>query len=358
MRRGYAGLVAASDHPQPSGAGEREVADARVEAVLDGLPTAVLLFHDTRLRHANPAARTLLGVCPDARGAPLEVLGSAALAGAVAETAETGRPLELEVERGDRHLAASTSVTAEGEVTLVLTDVTDTRRIEALRRDFVTNASHELKTPVTGIQALAESLQLALERSPERARSMVARLLTESERLSRLVRDLLDLARVEEADAPVARERVDLAQLVAAQLVRLEPMAASRGVSLHADCPVPAAAVGNRADFRLVVSNLLDNAVRYNRPGGEVRASVRRQGDRVVLAVRDTGVGIPEADLDRVFERFYRVDKARSRMDGGTGLGLAIVRHGVARHGGRVTVSSTLGQGSTFQVTLPVAGDD
>jgi signal transduction histidine kinase len=333
-----------------------DVAESRVEAVLDGLPTAVLLFDGTTMRHANPAARALLSLPPDP--VSLDALGSAALANAVTETAETGFPLELEVQHGARHLAARTSVTAEGEVTLVLTDLTDTRRVEALRRDFVTNASHELKTPVAGIQALAESLQLALDRSPDRARMMVQRLLSESERLSQLVRDLLDLARVEEAEALVARDRVDLARLVAAQVDRLVAFARSRDINVHAahDGPIPV--VGNRADLRLIVSNLLDNAVRYNRAGGDVRVTLRRESGNAVLEVSDTGPGIPEDDLDRVFERFYRVDKARSRVDGGTGLGLSIVRHAVARHGGAVTVASTVGQGSTFRVTLPVAGDE
>ena len=358
--RQYAGGMASSDAPEVESRAEQS--DARVELVLDGMPTAVLLFHGMKLRHANPAARALLGLDGRARddrpSDAASILAPAELVDAVAETAETGNPVELEVEHAERHLVARTSVTAEGEVTLVLTDVTETRRVEALRRDFVTNTSHELKTPVAGIQALAESLELALERSPERARGMVQRLQVESERLSRLVRDLLDLSRVEDVGAPDGRERTDLAQLVGVQLDRLAASARDRDVGLHADCPASAVVAGNRGDLRLIVSNLLDNAVRYNRPGGEVRVKVRLEDGWVVLDVADTGVGIPEADLDRVFERFYRVDKARSRLDGGTGLGLSIVRHAAARHGGDVTVRSSLGEGSTFTVRLPVTSSD
>jgi signal transduction histidine kinase len=234
------------------------------------------------------------------------------------------------VEHDARHLVVRTSTTAEGWVALVLTDLTDVRRVEALRRDFVTNASHELKTPVAGIQALSESLAFALDRSPDRARAMIRRLQIESERLSQLVRDLLDLSRLEEGDAPARRQRVDLGQLVYVQLDRLSRYAADRDVKLHVDCPTPVRVVGNPADLRLIVANLLENAVQYNRAGGEARARLRREDATVVLEVADTGVGIPEADLDRVFERFYRVDKARSRLAGGTGLGLSIALHRVA----------------------------
>jgi signal transduction histidine kinase len=334
-------------------AGER----ARIERILDGLPTAILLFTGRDLAYANPAARSLFRVGRQEARTPLQVLGVEALADAVTEARETGRDVEVEVQRAERELVARASVTDQGEVALVVSDLTESKRVEAIRRDFVTNASHELKTPVAGMQALSESLSLAIDRDPDRARTMIGRLHLEAERLAQLVRELLDLARLEEAAGPQGRHRVDLSLLVRVQADRLRRLAAERDVDIRTDCPTSASVITLPEDLRLIVSNLLENAVRYNRPGGEVVASVRREGSDVVLEVADTGLGIPDADRDRIFERFYRVDKARSRAAGGTGLGLSIVRHAVHRHGGDITVSSVLGEGSTFRVVLPVEGE-
>src|SRR5690606_20955813 len=255
-----------------------------------------------------------------------------------------------------RVLRARAAEVAPDEVALVVTDVTDARRLEATRRDVVANASHELKTPVTGIQALADSLAMAMDRDPDRARSMVGRVQHEATRLTRMVRDLLDLTRLEEATAQPARQRVDLGEVVRGQVARLGRLAEEREVAV--DCQVEGAApvVGIPEDLKMIVANLLANAIQYNRSGGTVTVTAGREGDVVRLVVADTGIGIPEADRDRIFERFYRVDKARSRALGGTGLGLSLVRNAAERHGGRVTVDSVLGVGSTFTVELPVEG--
>jgi two-component system sensor histidine kinase SenX3 len=221
----------------------------------------------------------------------------------------------------------------------------------------VTNASHELKTPVAGIQALSDSLGLAIDRDPDRARSMIRRLQLEAQRLANLVRELLDLARLEEDTVSHSRHRVDVAQLVRVQAHRVGRLAQEHGVTVRADCPEPASVISLPEDIRLIISNLLENAVQYNRPGGEVVATVRRGSSEVEIEVADTGLGVPDADRDRIFERFYRVDKARSRQAGGTGLGLSIVRNAVQRHGGEVSVRSVLGEGSTFRVVLPVEGE-
>lgn len=329
-----------------------------MERLLDTLPIAVLLFAGDRLVYANPAARTLFRTAADDARTPGEILGVRALADALTEASETGGAAEIEVGHGDRELLARASPTAAGEVALVVTDLTATRRVERMRRDFVTNASHELKTPVAGIQALADSLGLALERDPARARTMVDRLQREAARLGRLVRDLLDLARLEEEPVEGRRQGVDVAEMVRTQVKRYAPAASERGIEIACEAAVPAMVVAVPQDVRLVVSNLLDNAVRYNRHGGTVHASVARAGGAVEIAIGDTGPGIPEADRERIFERFYRVDKGRSRLEGGTGLGLAIVRHAVERHGGTVRVDSEVGAGSTFTVTLPVEGAD
>ncbi|MDQ3710453.1 MAG: ATP-binding protein [Actinomycetota bacterium] len=330
---------------------------ARVERLLEAFPTAVLLFTVDGLAYANPTARALFGLTRAGARSPLQALGVEGLAHAVTEVRETGRTVTVEVTRDERQLLARASLAAEGEVALVVTDLTEARRVETVRRDFVTNASHELKTPVAGMQALAGSLSMAFERHPERARRMIERLQQESSRLAQLVRDLLDLARLEEdTTGGAGMRRVDLGQLVRDQADRLAGLAADVGVTLRCDGVEAARLVGSPGDLRLIVTNLLENAIRYNRPGGKVHVSVRRSGADIVLEVADNGIGIPEADQDRIFERFYRVDKGRSRAAGGTGLGLSIVRHASQRHGGDVGVTSVLGEGSTFRVVLPVEG--
>jgi signal transduction histidine kinase len=200
-------------------------------------------------------------------------------------------------------------------------------------------------------------LSLAFQRDPERARRMIELLQQEASRLAQLVRDLLDLARLEEeVTVERSRQRVDFAGMVREQCAQVAPLARSRGLPLACDCLLPAPVVAVPEDLRLIAANLLANAVRYNRDGGRIEVTVARRGGEVVLSVSDTGIGIAAADQDRIFERFYRVDKARSRAVGGTGLGLSIVRHAAERHGGRVSVHSILGEGSTFTVTLPVEG--
>lgn len=330
---------------------------ARIERLLDSLTTAVLLFDGDGLAYTNPAATQMFRTDVGRSRSPMQVLGHEGLAGAVAEARETGRSVDVEVELAERHLMAHAAATGHQVVAIAVTDVTDARRLEAIRRDFVTNASHELKTPVAGMQALADSLALAIHRDPDRARTMIERLRGEASRLATLVRELLDLARLEEdAAAQAGRQRVDFADVVRAQAERVAALAAERDIVVQLAVPEPAPVVAFPGDLRLIAGNLLENAVRYNRPGGRVDVRLRRTAADVVLEVQDTGIGIAEADRDRIFERFYRVDKARSRAVGGTGLGLSIVRHAADRHGGEVTVTSVLGEGSSFRVVLPVEG--
>jgi signal transduction histidine kinase len=331
--------------------GEQE----RVQRLLDALPTAVLLFGAEGLVYANPTATELFDLVDAAGLTPVRVLGVAALAQAVAEAATAAEPVTVSVSRGDRELVGRATTTGPDEVALIVTDLTTVLRLEAMRRDFVANASHELKTPVTGMRALADSLALALARDPDRARTMVERIQGEASRLSQLVRDLLDLARLEEGSDGRVRQRVDLADLCAQQVERLRAVAEQAEVDVRPP-EGEAGTVGVPDDLKLVIGNLIENAIRYTEPGGTVRIGVRRRGSTAVVEVADDGIGIPEDEQERIFERFYRVDKARSRAAGGTGLGLSLVRHAVERHGGRVRVSSTLGEGSTFTVELPVDG--
>lgn len=319
---------------------------------------ALLFSGDERLVVANDAALDLLGIPDPARSDVMlvQALGSAAIASAAREAAALGRPVQVDAEVRGRDLRATASPVAGG-LLVIMADHTEHRRVEELRRNFVVNASHELKTPATSIQALTEALQVAIEGSSPRTPALLARLQEESERLVRLVHDLLDLRRLEDP-GPLERVPVDLVTLVRQALVDLAPVAAEAEVELVADLPDTARLAGVPEDLHQAIQNLLSNAVRYNQPGGRVDVTLRRDRGDHVLEVRDTGIGIPQRDLQRVFERFYRVDVARSRERGGTGLGLSLVRHAVERHGGRVSVESLLGTGSTFTVHLPIEPRD
>ncbi len=328
----------------------------RVGRLLDAVPTSVLLFGPGGLAYANPAAAEMFDLIEAEGLSPLRALGIPALTQALTETAETGQTVTVNVRRDDRELMGRAAGIGDDETALIVTDLTSMQRLEVMRRDFVANASHELKTPVTGIRALADSLHLAMERDPDRARSMVERIQLESTRLSQLVRDLLDLARLEEGADDRVRQRVDLLALCEQQIDRLRLVAEQQQVEVFMVGDGQGSVVGIPEDLKLIVGNLIDNAIQYNDPGGLVTVAVGPRGSGMFVEVVDNGIGIPESDQDRIFERFYRVDKARSRAAGGTGLGLSLIRHAVERHGGNVSVTSVLGEGSTFTVELPVDG--
>jgi len=320
------------------------------EAVLSAMEEGVLLVGtDDGLGYANPAAARLLGGVLRT----LRDLTPPAVRALVQETRSDGRAREREVETGfpTRVLRASTVALRDpGEVLVVLRDVTAARRVEAMRRDFVADASHELKTPAAAIQAAAETVERAVGDDPGSAARFATQLRRDATRLSRIVSDLLDLSRLETERPDLDPVRLD--RVVAEEADRLRPVAVGSGVRLEPDV-APVSVRGARGDLALLVRNLLDNAVRYSPEGGRVDVRLAERDGRVVLEVEDTGIGIPTRDLPRIFERFYRVDRARSRETGGTGLGLSIARHVAERHGGRIEAESELGRGSTFRVTLP-----
>ncbi|MDP9341383.1 MAG: ATP-binding protein [Actinomycetota bacterium] len=323
------------------------------EAVLAALPNGIVLFApDGLVVYANPAARSLLG----RRFDTLDELTPASLREAAQRAASDGSPAEAELETGGLLIQATAVPTGgEGGVVLVARDVTAARLVERVRRDFVANASHELKTPVASILALAETMQDAAAEDPAAMERFAARVEHEARRLSRLVTDLLDLSRLE-GGLP-DRSPVDLARVVAEEAERLRPRTDGANLRLVVDTEPGVRILGSDSDLGLLVHNLLDNAIQYSPEGGEVRVMVRARDGRAELRVTDTGIGIASRDLDRVFERFYRVDPARSRATGGTGLGLSIVRHVAESHGGTVDVRSVLGAGSTFIVRFPLAPD-
>ena len=242
-------------------------------------------------------------------------------------------------------------------------DISERRRIDEVRTDFVTNVSHELKTPVGALSVLAETLQD--ETDPVIVHRLAGRMLTEAERAANTIDDLMELSRIElGGDRDV--ERVRVRDVVDGAIDRVRELAARAGISITTPSPadqdrrVPdddLAVDGDRRQLVSAVGNLVENAVKYSEPGGSVQVVTRAVDGVVEIAVIDTGVGIPARDLDRVFERFYRVDQARSRATGGTGLGLSIVRHVATHHGGDVAVTSVEGEGSTFTLRLPIAAD-
>jgi two-component system phosphate regulon sensor histidine kinase PhoR len=284
-----------------------------------------------------------------------------ALAEAVRGRAEVVRELRLTDTPRDRVVQLRASPLRDGSdqptgAVVVLHDLTELRRLEEIRRDFVANVSHELKTPITAIRGLVETVRDDPQMDAATRTRFLAKVADQSTRLSSLVGDLLTLSRVESQDSGLERGPVDLRAPAADSLRRLAPLGRDKGLAIAAEVPETAATVAGDAEaLREVVDNLLDNAIKYTPAGGRVWVRIRREGPDAVLEVQDTGIGIEPRDQERVFERFYRVDKARSRELGGTGLGLSIVKHIVLAHGGTVSVESTPGRGSTFRVRLPAA---
>ena len=327
----------------------RERRDVILSSMRDGV---LLIDGDGRTAYANAAIEQLLGTIPGSTTGLFPL--------ALREVAERGRQhaagvVVVELGSPTRWVSAhAAAVDDDGSVLLVVRDVTESRRLDAIRRDFVANASHELKTPAASIQAAAETLRRAAGEDPGSVPRFAAQLERDAVRLSGIVADLLDLSRLEAGTA--AEEPVHLDAIAREEAQRFEAAATAAEIRLLVDAPAPTVVRGSARDLALLVRNLVDNAIRYTRPGGSVNVRVGAAGSSALLLVSDTGVGIPQRDLSRIFERFYRVDPARSRETGGTGLGLAIVKHVAENHGGAVEVRSELGAGTEVEVAFP-AGD-
>ncbi|MDQ4134499.1 MAG: ATP-binding protein [Actinomycetota bacterium] len=325
----------------------------RLRAALDILPVGVVVAD----QHGAVVYRNRQGAdLTGARGpdilvaqAVAELLAEARQAGPLSSTLELHGPPPRTLRVSARPIRDGTDLGAVA----VSEDISSRRQLEATRRDFVANVSHELRTPVGALSVLTEAL--AGEEDPETTRRLAAHIAQESERLGRIIEDLLDLSRIE--GEPAEREtHVELDALLDAAVERVRPVAERHQVEIRTAPVRPSlAVVGDESQLVSAVANLLDNAVKYS----EARSSVDLRGGEtdgwIEVIVRDRGIGIPSKDLERIFERFYRVDRARSRQTGGTGLGLAIVRHVATNHGGDIRVESTEGMGSTFTLRLPAA---
>ena len=242
-------------------------------------------------------------------------------------------------------------------VLVLLKDVTQEVLAQRVRREFVSHASHELKSLVASLQALAEAVLEAVQNDPEAAGRFSKRMAAEADRLGHLVSDLLDLSRLEDP-TNVPSDPADLSAVAHAEVASQKPSAANKGISLSSRVAPNVRLRGDEQQLGLMIRNLLENAIRYTPQGGRVDLDVFREGDNVYVRVSDDGPGIPLEAQSRVFERFYRVDRARARDKGGTGLGLAIVKHVAEIHGGYVDLQSNLGEGSVFTAQLPVMPED
>jgi two-component system, OmpR family, sensor histidine kinase SenX3 len=244
-----------------------------------------------------------------------------------------------------------------GGAMVTIEDVSERRRVDAVRTDFVANISHELKTPVGALAVLAETLADSSDEDvdAEVVRRIAGRMVDESHRVARTIDDLMELSRIELGEEPI-RDLVDVLDVVDGAIERVRPLAELHRIDVATlEVPVNVRVSGDRRQLVSALGNLVENAVKYSEPGSAVQVRVRVEGTFAELMVADNGIGIPATDHDRIFERFYRVDKARSRDTGGTGLGLSIVRHVATNHGGEVLVSSQEGEGSTFVLRIPTA---
>jgi two-component system phosphate regulon sensor histidine kinase PhoR len=335
--------------------------EEQLRAVLRSMVEGVLVIgSDGRIVLANPRLVELFGLHAEVEGRlPLDAIRSADVQDLLRDALRSLESEQREILFENRVLEAHAVGFPLGELrgaVAVFHDVTHNRQLEAIRRDFVANASHELKTPLTAIRGFAETL-LQSDLPPRDAQPYLEIILSHSERLAALIDDLLELSRIESGKLGLEPVELDVAEVAAAALRNLEPRFRERSVATHlTDAGAPVARA-DRSALEQVLENLLDNAAKYTDSGGRVEVRIGGRDGLVQVEVADTGIGIPQADRSRIFERFYRVDKARSRALGGTGLGLAIVKHLVQTMGGEISVESSPGVGSTFRFTLPAARD-
>ena len=339
----------------------------KLRTILSGLIEGVVAIDpQERIVHMNGAAARLTDVGGrETVGKPVwEVVRTPGVCETLKQALDEGGDVRSEIDLvgpggADRQalLHATALRDGRGEIAgavLLIQDVTEFRRLEAIRRDFVANVSHELKTPITAIRGFIETLLDDPEMGDETRRRFQEKIRDQSLRLSALVSDLLTLARVETREGLREMAPLDLRSAVHGTVRELAAMAESANVAVEETIPAePVTVLGDEGALRQLVRNLLDNALKYTPAGGRVRVTLRPEGDRAVVEVADTGIGIDPKHAERIFERFYRVDKARSRGLGGTGLGLSIVKHLAQAHGGTAEVESTPGRGSTFRVRLP-----
>ena len=339
---------------------ERNLSSAILGSMVEGV---AVVNASERLVFANPGFAEILGldVPPQSGRALVEVVRQTELIEAVRQVLKGEPRVEAEIVTGtlrQRFFAATVAsvhaADASGAI-IVLHDITELRKLERVRRDFVANVSHELRTPLTAIQGFSETLLAGALDDPQNRVRFLEIILEHSKRLARLTDDLLMLSKMDADRLNLEISRLSVSQFVESCVETTQRPAAEKDLRVSvnlAQCLPDIAA--DRRRLAEILQNLLDNAIQYTPPGGQIMVSASADSDEVTFTVSDTGIGIPQADQPRIFERFYRVDVARSREVGGTGLGLAIAKHLVEVHGGRIWVDSEVGQGSQFHFTVPI----
>jgi len=335
---------------------------AQLAAVLESMADGVLIVdEESRVELINPAAAQLLGT--SATGALGRSFAQVTRHHEVIDfwrnCQEPGGERIGLLEIGPEALFWRVIVTPleeheKGACLVILQDLTEMHRLQTMRQDFIGNVSHELRTPLASLRALVETLRDAAQQDPAAAKRFLDLMDTEVDALTQIVQESLELSRIESGRAPLRLSPTPVSEVILPVVERLRPQAERAGVTV--DCALPEGLADVLADeerVRQAVSNLLHNAIKFTPPGGEIQISAEQVADELVISVRDTGVGISSEDLPRVFERFYKADRARSSS--GTGLGLAIAKHIVQGHGGRIWAQSTEGRGSTFSFSLPTA---
>ncbi len=339
---------------------ERNLSSAILGSMVEGV---AVVNGSERLVFANPGFAEILGldVPPTSGSALVEVVRQTELVEAVRQVLGGESRVQSEIVTGTlrQHFFAITVASVRAGDTIgavvVLHDITELRKLERVRRDFVANVSHEFRTPLTAIQGFSETLLAGAIDDPQNRTRFLEIILEHSRRLARLTEDLLMLSKMDAERLELEIRRLSVSQLIESCLETAQRRAAEKDLRISVNAPerLPDIA-GDRRRLAEVLQNLLDNAIQYTLPGGQIVLSAATVGEEVVLTVSDTGIGIPQADQPRIFERFYRVDVARSREAGGTGLGLAIAKHLVEIHGGRLWVESEIGQGSRFHFSVPL----
>jgi len=339
---------------------ERNLSSAILGSMVEGV---AVVNGSERLVFANQGFAEILGLDspPQSGSALLEVVRQTKLIGAVRQVLKGEPRVEAEIVTGTlrQHFFAATVAAVRAAETsgaiIVLHDITDLRKLERVRRDFVANVSHEFKTPLTAIQGFAETLLAGAIDDPQNRVRFLKIVLEHSRRLARLTDDLLKLSQMDADRLELELRRVSVSQFVESCVETAQRPAAEKDLRISIHLPERLADIAaDRRRLAEVLQNLIDNAIQYTLPGGHIRVSASTDGNEVTFTVSDTGIGIPQAEQPRIFERFYRVDAARSREVGGTGLGLSIAKHLVEAHGGRIWVDSEVGQGSQFHFTVPV----
>ncbi len=340
---------------------------AEQSGLLEALGSALIsLDRQHRIRSVNASAAAMLGIDREAASGRLlqETFRSPQLHRLLARAMAGGeaRPEEFPLSIGGREVVVQASCSRMGErgdLLILMTEVTRLRRLESLRSDFAANVSHELRTPITNIKGYVDTLVEVGFGDPEQSKRFLDIVRRNADRLAAIIEDLLTLAQLE---GPDARQRLapglcDSARLVQAVAESLGPAAEARRIRLDQSLAAPISFIGNAALLEQALANLVSNAIKYAPEGTTARLRAEARNGHIVIAVQDEGPGIPREHLDRLFERFYRVDRARSRDRGGTGLGLSIVKHIAAVHDGRVEVDSEVGKGSEFRLVLPLHRD-